>query len=53
MIIRVLSDDPEVEVDEETLQILDERVADGSALISAAEARTRMSEWVAAAKLGR
>ena len=40
-----VSTEPEVEVDEETLALLDERLADPTPLITAEEARARVKQW--------
>jgi hypothetical protein len=41
-----VSTEPEVEVDEETLRLLDQRLADPDPLIPADEARQRFSRWL-------
>ncbi len=41
-----VSTEPDVEVSDETLRLLDERGADNSLLIPAAEARERISKWL-------
>ena len=41
-----VSIEPEVEVDDETLQLLDQRLADTAPLISADQAREQISQWL-------
>ena len=41
-----VSIEPEVEVDDETLQLLDQRVTDPAPLIPAEQARQQISQWL-------
>jgi hypothetical protein len=41
-----VSIDPEVEVDDDTLQLLDQRLADPAPLIPADQAREQISTWL-------
>ncbi len=41
-----VSTEPEVELDEETLKLIDERIADPSPLIPADQARAQIKQWL-------
>jgi len=41
-----VSTEPEVHLDEKTLELLDERIADTSPLIPSDEAREQISQWL-------